>query len=328
MSDHVTSSTDAYDPGMSFGTLIKTAFGLIVTAGICAALAIGIATMHFPMTDVRISPALGKHVFNLRCSACHSVASNGKAKMGPGLHNIGEDGASRKPGMTSQQYILESILHPDAFVAPGVSGNMPAGLVDDVPDSAVRSLLAYLMQQGSKVRDFDELLAMQIKRPLVNTDLHRASGVATVRRGERLFNETLGCAACHGLHGDVGEDFLAPSLAHAGILPEDYIRESLQKPGAIISPGYEQAVVTLQDGQVLSGRMWSRNANRMLLLTTGSNGQWDLKEIATDTIKVESGKLAITISPVSVMPPYDLSRAQFADLLAFLRTLKAEPSAL
>jgi mono/diheme cytochrome c family protein len=54
------------------------------------------------------------------CGACHTIAGvEGMAgKVGPELTHIGTIGATRKPGMSAQDYIRESIVDPNAFIAP------------------------------------------------------------------------------------------------------------------------------------------------------------------------------------------------------------------
>lgn len=63
----------------------------------------------------------GEQVFHNHCARCHqaSSATASTALVGPPLANIAVDGASRRAGMTAQEYIRESILIPAAHRPEG-----------------------------------------------------------------------------------------------------------------------------------------------------------------------------------------------------------------
>jgi cytochrome c2 len=53
------------------------------------------------------------------CTACHGdPATPGSNAVGPHLGNIGNDAATRVDGESAEQYIYDSILNPDKFIAP------------------------------------------------------------------------------------------------------------------------------------------------------------------------------------------------------------------
>lgn len=54
------------------------------------------------------------------CGGCHTVPGvpNAVGLVGPNLALIGVEGGTRKPGMSARDYIRESILNPNAFIAP------------------------------------------------------------------------------------------------------------------------------------------------------------------------------------------------------------------
>ncbi len=54
----------------------------------------------------------------------------------------------RKPGMSAEDYITESIRNPNAFIVPGFPGPpspMPAFGPQQISDDDLRQLIAYLM---------------------------------------------------------------------------------------------------------------------------------------------------------------------------------------
>ena len=71
--------------------------------------------------------------------------------VGPDLSHLGTDAAERKPGMSAEDYIFESIRDPEAFVAPGVPraipGIMTAGITAGLSDDEVNALVDFLMAQ-------------------------------------------------------------------------------------------------------------------------------------------------------------------------------------
>ena len=78
------------------------------------------------------------------------AGSNGPA---PELGAIGLDAARRVPGQSAAQYLYESILDPESFVARGCAGSAPCeqtrmppyGEVLSIQDAA--DLIAYLLEQ-------------------------------------------------------------------------------------------------------------------------------------------------------------------------------------
>jgi mono/diheme cytochrome c family protein len=64
--------------------------------------------------------AAGKDAFQANaCFACHGQPDgSAPAVVGPNLSNIANDAATRIDGVEAQQYIYQSILDPNAFIAP------------------------------------------------------------------------------------------------------------------------------------------------------------------------------------------------------------------
>lgn len=300
---------------MFANSFIRTSVAVIVTVAGCAAIAVGASTRYFPLTTQTVNVAVGEYLFNLRCASCHAVKPDAPARMGPNLATIGTDAGTRKPGLDATGYLLESILRPEDFIAPGASGRMPAGLADDLRDEYVRSLLGYLLLRGGEP-DYAELTRLQIERP--SPVPRRAAYLLQLRRGEKLFSEELGCAGCHGIHEDVGESLIAPGLSKAGLLTREYVETSVRDPSAHIAAGYAQVTITRKDGSTVSGRLWSDNEEAARVLGPGADGPWTLH-----TITAEDQASRQTLA-VSTMPPYNLTRGQMTDLLAFIGTLNAE----
>jgi mono/diheme cytochrome c family protein len=92
--------------------------------------------------------ARGKQLFadvaNL-CTTCHTVQGVSTATVGPELTHIGTVAGTRKPGMTAEQYIRESLQKPAAFVVPDFANLMPADVAAKFSRSDLDALVAYLL---------------------------------------------------------------------------------------------------------------------------------------------------------------------------------------
>ena len=85
------------------------------------------------------------------CSACHTVEGISAGLVGPDLTHIGTDAATRKPCVSAEAYIRESIREPDAFVAEGVAraipGLMTSAITANLSDDQVAALVEFLLAQ-------------------------------------------------------------------------------------------------------------------------------------------------------------------------------------
>ncbi|MEZ4644623.1 MAG: c-type cytochrome [Chloroflexota bacterium] len=58
-------------------------------------------------------------ILNSGCGACHTIGALGEArKVGPDLTHIADTAGERVPGLSAAEYIRQSILEPNAFIAP------------------------------------------------------------------------------------------------------------------------------------------------------------------------------------------------------------------
>jgi len=88
--------------------------------------------------------ARGRQVYRqLGCASCHEPNLFGQ-RLGPPLEHVGTVAAERRPGMTAEAYLRESILDPGAYVVPGYQDTMPRGLGRDLSPTDLDALVAYL----------------------------------------------------------------------------------------------------------------------------------------------------------------------------------------
>ena len=112
---------------------MRIAFLLTVLIAACAA--------EPPATE---PVARGRQVYRqLGCASCHEPNLFGQ-HLGPPLDHVGALAAERRPGMTAEAYLRESILEPGAYVVPGYQDTMPRGLGRDLSPTDLDALVAYL----------------------------------------------------------------------------------------------------------------------------------------------------------------------------------------
>lgn len=134
-------------------------------------------------------------------------------------------------------------------------------------------------------------------------------------RGERLFNQraALGCVKCHQVNGKGGA--VGPDLAGiGGKLTREEILESIADPNKSIAKGYETAVITKDDGRVVSGIIKSMDDKKVILMTA------DEKLISIDRDEIEEvtrGKSSMPAEIITYLTTFDLR-----DLMEYLASLK------
>lgn len=110
---------------------------------LCVAIvAVGVACAEPPAKE---PVARGRQVFGqLDCGRCHFIDGQG-GRIGPDLTHVATNAATRRSGMSAEEYIRQSILDPGAYVVPGYNDVMPRGLARNLPQSDLDALVAYLL---------------------------------------------------------------------------------------------------------------------------------------------------------------------------------------
>lgn len=169
-----------------------------------------------------------------------------------------------------------------------------AGASADVPESAERA-----REEQQAYRDY------ALKQ------------AGNAQAGERLFrqHERLACGNCHVV---TGAEKSGPNLDGIG---DKYSREELIRhvlePNVFIQPGYEQVTIATQNGRVVTGRIVRATKLSYRLL----DAMGKRIDIARDQIE------KMKASTTSMMPENltaSVSREEFADLIAYLQTLRRQ----
>jgi mono/diheme cytochrome c family protein len=90
----------------------------------------------------------GRDVYNNSgCGGCHTIDGISSGTVGPNLNQIGEEAANRIDGMSSQDYLRESIVNPSAHIVEGFDDMMPKTFADSLGDQELEDLIAFLLAQ-------------------------------------------------------------------------------------------------------------------------------------------------------------------------------------
>jgi len=105
-------------------------------------------------SDVRAGgdPEAGRKLFtrsapgtNTGCRICHSLEPDVRL-VGPSLAGMATRAATRVPGMSAQDYLLQSIVDPDAYVVEGYpKGQMVRDSAQRLSTEQIDDLVAFLL---------------------------------------------------------------------------------------------------------------------------------------------------------------------------------------
>jgi mono/diheme cytochrome c family protein len=183
----------------------------------------------------------GKAKFVEKCGSCHTLARAGTAgNVGPDLDTAFQ--AALRDGIDRDT--IEGIVHKQ-ILHPRIDSQMPAGLVKGEEASDVAAYVGYA---AAKTGQDEGALA--------------SAGLAQAKSGTQIFTAA-GCAGCHTFGPAKSSGTIGPNLnelktqaanMEKGKSADEYIRESIEDPGAFIVKGYPNAMPSfkgrLTDAQI------------------------------------------------------------------------------
>ncbi len=187
-----------------------------------------------PQTPPLELATIGQEVLRNKggCLICHKDAESGNER-GPDLRQAAGKAPTRKPGMSGEAYLIESIVTPDAFIVPGYSKMMPSALKPpaNLSMAEVKAVTAYLQSLGGA----------EISAKVLPEDMAAAKRAGPQHRGKTLAGQ-YGCIGCHKLEGDGGE--IGPDLTKiaASREPADILRK-IDDPSAWTTPGFPAGIM-------------------------------------------------------------------------------------
>jgi putative heme-binding domain-containing protein len=139
------------------------------------------------------------------------------------------------------------------------------------------------------------------------------------RRGREIFanSKSVACSRCHKVGGAGGE--VGPDLSGIGLqFGRKDLADSVLYPSLRVREGYGQVIVRTQGGEIVTGILRGETGEELILY----DAEGARRRIAKEEVDArKAGEL-------SMMPENlraSLSLEEFADLLAYLETLRAKP---
>lgn len=207
--------------------------------------------------------AKGKQVFGtngIRCSQCHQI--EGAPGRGPNLGGVGQRAASRAQERSAatgrkyapQDYILESLIKPTAYVVKGYSPIMPEVYKPpmSLSEEDIMAVAAYLQSLGGQPAiDAKTQLPADWHAEIESAKKAAASPISgDIANGKRIFYQRMRCVACHATTVDgrkVG-GILGPDLSRVGeIRGADSLRQIVVSPPGDIMPKHFKENLTDQE---------------------------------------------------------------------------------
>ena len=247
-----------------------------------------------------IDLARGQDKFRDHCGACHIVEKGISTHHGPNLYDFGKIAGTRRPGLTAAQYVLQSVLDPEAFVAAENRHGMPRNLASHLTESELRDIVAFVVSSGAAA-DYREISQLPIPAVPASTE-RRVVRRDEMELAERVLRERAGCLQCHSLYRNAEYMVYAPALFSVGLSDADYLRESIVDPNKVVSPYHRWVNVVLTSGSVVSGKLVGQSPERLLIVKRSEANQLAQVEVLRSEIDEEDGRPLIETALGSPMP--------------------------
>ncbi len=267
---------------------------------------------------------LGKKLFwgKAHCWYCHKLGKEGKGTRGPNLQDIGRRSRSlaRKLKLDSgTDYIVQSVVHPDAYIVSGRINDMPKTYLSPIglkPDE-LTDIIVYLQSQGGKPDPFEISLPSVVSNPVMPWKEYFKGNAAA---GKKLFwskTSPVACAKCHTV-GDQGGK-VGPNLTGIGaVYPPGFFVRAILNPSAEIATGFETTMVATTGHRLITGIVVSDTKDK-LVIRDARSAAGKLTTISKNKIRRRK------FQPLSMMPGNYaklMSVKQLSDILAYLESLK------
>ena len=243
----------------------------------------------------------GEIIFNGKgkCNTCHTLDPSAPKSRCPDLTDIGTRAATRQPGITAKEYLIESTYEPHKYLVPGYGNIMPPVWKPPISLSEleIETVIAFLQSQGGEVDltpfeppvDIGSAAAVVEELPPLLT--------GDVERGKRVFVEGAKCIACHAVAGveqpagqtlDEGVEVVAaPDLTDiAGLNSLRYIEESVLLPNAQIVSGYGSVTVKT-GGATIQGTLVTQDNEKISVRVKDAAGNEEERTILLSELDPE-----------------------------------------
>lgn len=246
-----------------------------------------------------VDPVEGRKLFGANCLRCHNLDTSPWQKLGPNLNSVRSrehvvDGET----LSVTEYVLQSILDPDAYRVPGF-GVMPKNVVAHLTDDQLRDLVAFIVGPAHE-SDAARLEIPVREPPPEQIDIT----FVEAQLGEKVLREKGKCLNCHAYYQAPEYHALAPNLLQGGYKDVEAVKKAILNPTAQVAEEYKSTRVETVDGLVITGRRLSNAANTGLrLLVQASDGEFKIVKISDEEIdRDDEGTPLIEVLDISPMP--------------------------
>lgn len=167
--------------------------------------------------------------------------------------------------------------------------------------------------------------ALRTELPVVlapELELYRAfarENAGDAARGYALFRQPTGpmCVRCHSVFGEGGR--VGPELSDAGAkYGADELAVALLAPSQRIAEGFAAVSLELASGELVFGQIASEDAETLVLYDTNGATR---RVAAKDVVRRDASRTSLMPEGLAAL----VGREGFADLVAYLRTLRGAP---
>ena len=243
----------------------------------------------------------GEIIFNGKgkCITCHTLDTSAPPGRCPDLTDIATRAATRQPGKTAKEYLIESTYEPHKFLVPGYGNIMPPVWKPPISltELEIETVIAFLQSQGGEVdlTPFEPPVDIGSAADVVEELPPLLTG--DVERGQRVFVEGAKCIACHAVAGveqpagqtlDEGVEVVtAPELTDiAGLNSLRYIEESILLPNAQIVSGYGSVTVKT-GGATIQGTLVTQDNEKITVRVKDAAGNEEERTILLSDLDPE-----------------------------------------
>lgn len=174
------------------------------------------------------------------CLVCHKVTEAGNER-GPDLRKAMSAAASRRPDKSAEDYLLESLIDPGAYLVSGFPPMMSPALQPPVNLSMaeVKAVVAYLQALGGA----------EVSVTVTAEDVVPAKAPGRQHRGKTLAAQ-YGCLGCHKAEGEGGT--VGPDITKAAATrePAELLRKIVE-PSAWTTPGFQAGIMSAEIGRAI-----------------------------------------------------------------------------
>jgi len=267
---------------------------------------------------------LGKKLFwgKAKCHYCHKIGKEGTGTRGPNLEDVGFRAGKRAKKLDLESgtaYLIQSVVHPDAYIVSGRINDMPKTYLPPIALSPedLTNVIVYLQSQGGKPDPFEVSLPSEVRNPVMPWEAYLKGDP---EEGKKLFWDTsspVACGKCHTV-GDQGGK-VGPNLTGIGaVYPLKFFVKAILDPSADIATGFETVMVATTDRQFITGLVVSETKDT-LVLSDPRDKKGKVTTIPKNKIKRRA------IQPLSMMPgnyAEIMTVKQLHNILAYLTTLR------